>query len=80
MVYSCIISFPSPTTAEKAVRLLSSYGYPAKRVRLPGALSGEGCAPGVTFPYNEKETAARILGEHGISFREVFYREAERET
>lgn len=72
MTYQCLISFSSPTAAEKAVRLLSAHGLQATRIRMPQNLAGEGCAVGVTFSCEDRDAVIRLLEKHSVPYRKFY--------
>ncbi len=80
MKYISMISFPSPTAAEKALRTLAAAGFPVKRIRLPQQLGEEGCVTGVVFPCRDAEEPRLLLDRLRIPYRRIYLERAGDET
>lgn len=71
----CIITLPSMTFAQKARLVLTANRIEAGVLKLPPALSDQGCAWGVAIDCAKAVDAARILSVSDLPYKKIWSKE-----
>ena len=72
---SCIITTTTMTLAMKGQKLLGDRGIATYVSRLPGVLTGSGCAWGITIDCAHAREAKGILENSGFTYGKFAYRD-----
>lgn len=67
-----LVTFRSVTYAQRAERLLKSYGYACEIRRTPRWLEEQGCGYSLRVRTNDAAGAARVLMEAELPMRKIF--------